>query len=89
MKIKYGKKFLKELADIPSAHRIPIEKFVFEILPQLNSIYESNKIESLKGYKNYYKSRFGNYRVVLMYEEELRTVERVLHRKEFYRYFPS
>ena len=65
MKIVYSKKFLKELALIPSESRTHVEKFIFEILPQIKNVYESDKIESMKGYKDYFKIRFGNYRVGL------------------------
>lgn len=88
MIIEYSKQFLKELALIPSRSRISIEKFVFEELPRLNNTNESKKIESLKGYRNFFKIRFGNYRVGLQKEGGIIVVKRVLHRKEIYKYFP-
>lgn len=88
MKVIYSKKFLKELSNIPPDYRTTIEKFVFETLPQMQSIHESDKIESLKGYKNFYKIRFGSYRVGLKTEGELLSIERVLHRKDIYKQFP-
>ena len=88
MKVLYSRKFLKELSQIPSKERIKIEKFVFEVIPHLKTISESYKIESMKEYKNYYKVRFGDYRVGLRNEKDLIILERVLHRKEIYRYFP-
>ena len=88
MKIEYSKKFLKELALIPSESRIPIEKFIFEIFPQFNNIYECNRIVPMKGYKDYFKIRFGNYRVGIKKEGDFIIVKRVLHRKEIYKYFP-
>lgn len=51
MKVKYRKKFLTDLAKIPSTDRKAIEKFAFEEVPTLNSIGESGRIERLKGYK--------------------------------------
>ena len=88
MRVEYSKQFLKELARIPSKTRVSIEKFIFDELPDLNNISESRKIESLKGYKDFFKIRFGNYRVGLLKENEIIVVRRVLHRKEIYRYFP-
>ena len=88
MRVEYSKQFLKELAHIPSKTRVSIEKFIFDELPDLNNISESRKIESLKGYKDFFKIRFGNYRVGLLKENEIIVVRRVLHRKEIYRYFP-
>jgi mRNA-degrading endonuclease RelE of RelBE toxin-antitoxin system len=42
----------------------------------------------MKGYLGFFKVRFGNYRVGLSLEGDGIVFERVLHRKEIYRYFP-
>jgi mRNA interferase RelE/StbE len=88
LKTLYSKKFLKDLAPIPKNERISIEVFVFETLLKLNSLSEIGKCEKLRGYQNYYKARFGDYRVGLKLEGETLVLERVLHRKDIYRYFP-
>ncbi len=89
MKVSYRKLFLEDLARVPTAVRQRIEKFVFEEAPKLNALGESGKIERLKGYKACYKIRFGDYRVGLkVVEDETISFERVLHRKEIYRFFP-
>ena len=88
MKIEYRKKFLKELSKIPSPIRRNIEKFAFEYVPSLESIFNSDKIEKLKGYDRYYESRFGDYRIGMQLKDEKFVFERALHRKEIYRYFP-
>jgi mRNA interferase RelE/StbE len=88
LNIEYRKKFLKELSKIPLPYRTNIENFVFDYLPTLKSITEANHIEKMKGYHEYYKVRFGSYRVGLRYSDEILTLERVLHRKEIYKYFP-
>ena len=88
MKLLFNKRFLKDLADIPREYRITIEKFIFETLPNYKSLNECNKTEKMKGFKNYYKIRFGDYRVGLKYEMDTVILERVLHRREIYRFFP-
>ena len=88
MKVEYRKPFLKELARIPSRQRNEIEQFVFEKLPAMKSISESGRIERMKGYPGFYKVRFGHYRVGLKIENETVILERALHRKDIYRYFP-
>ena len=88
MTIEYRKKFLKELSKIPLPYRTNIENFVFEYLPKLKSINEANRIEKMKGYHDYYKIRFGSYRVGIRFSDKILTLERVLHRKEIYKYFP-
>ncbi len=88
MKTLYSKKFLKDLATIPKNERVSIEVFAFETLVKLDSIPATGKCEQLRGYQNYYKVRFGNYRIGLKLEGETLILERVLHRKDIYRYFP-
>ncbi|MCB0263855.1 MAG: type II toxin-antitoxin system RelE/ParE family toxin [Calditrichaeota bacterium] len=86
--IFYRKKFLKDLSKIPEKYRTRIEQFVFEEIHQIPSIAEHRKIEKMSGYPDYFKIRFGEYRVGLQINEDELTFERVLHRKEIYKYFP-
>lgn len=88
LKIEYQKKFLKDLADIPSVHRREIEDFVFDYLPNCKTLADSGKFEKMSGYDNCYKARIGNYRVGIIFENGTITLKRVLHRKEIYRFFP-
>jgi mRNA interferase RelE/StbE len=88
MKIVYRKSFLKELSKIPSETRLKMEIFVFEELPKANSIFEVGTIEQMKGYRSYYKVRFGSYRIGLKLENDKVIMEKALHRKDIYRYFP-
>ncbi len=88
MKVEFRKRFLKELSKIPPSVRQEIENFVFIKTSSLKTIFEISKIEKMKGYPNYYKVRFGSYRVGLKLEDDTINFERVLHRKDIYRYFP-
>jgi len=88
VKVKYQKKFLKELARIPLKRREQIEKFVFEEVPTMKSLTESGNIEQITDYPGYYKVRFGDYRVGIRVENDTVSFERVLHRKDIYRFFP-
>ena len=88
MKIEYRKKFLKEPSKIPKGERSKIKNFVFEELPEANSIFELGRIGQMKGYPTYYKVRFGQYRIGLKMENDRVILERALHRKDIYLYFP-
>ena len=88
MKVVYKKRFLKELAKIPSEQRRKIEHFVFEDAPALTSISQGSSVKKLRGFKTYYRVRFGDYRVGLRLEDDILTFERVAHRKDIYRLFP-
>ena len=65
-----------------------VESFVFHDLPGYNSFSEIPKIQKLSGYKNYYKIRFGDYRLGVRFSDNVLYIERILHRKEIYRYYP-
>ena len=88
MQIEYRKKFLKELSKLPSHYSSQIEEFVFVILPTSENLEEIGRVEKMTGYKNYFKIRFGNYRVGLKKDNQSIIVETVKHRKEIYKFFP-
>lgn len=88
MLVKVKKSFLKQLAFVPKDVRDRIELFVFETLPMLESLGQSGKIEKMHGYKSCFKVRFGDYRVGIIYENEVVVVKVVMNRKEIYRFFP-
>jgi mRNA interferase RelE/StbE len=88
VEVRYNKKFLKDLSIIPSKERLKIETFVFQEILGFQEITSIGTLEKLKGYSNHYKMRFGNYRVGVSYSNDVLTFERVLHRRDIYRYFP-
>jgi len=88
VKIKYRKKFLKELSKIPFDIRLKIESFVFEQLPEAKSIHQIGKIEQMKDYPFYFKVRFGSYRIGMRIQDDVIILEKALHRKDIYRHFP-
>jgi len=88
MKVAYRKRFLKDLATLPSHIRPTIERFVFNELPAVDSLQAIGKVEKLKGQEGYFKIRFGEYRVGLSFSNDTVTLERVLNRKDIYRKFP-
>lgn len=88
MTIQFRKRFLKDLAQLPSKPRELIEGFAFQEINSLTSLSQSGKIEQLKGYPGFYKIRFGDYRVGLRADGDVVIFERALHRKDIYRFFP-
>ena len=88
MKVEIKKKFLKELSKLPIEYANTIEEFIFDKLPTYNNLSEIGKVEKMTGYKNYFKIRFGDYRIGLKKENQNIIVEIVKHRKEIYKYFP-
>jgi mRNA interferase RelE/StbE len=89
LEITYTKTFLKDLSKVlPVNRRLKIEKFVFEDLPVLSSIENAGNIEKMTGQGNYYKVRFGDYRVGIFKNKNTIELQRVLNRKDIYKFFP-
>lgn len=86
----YKKTFLKELKKLPKDIRVKIERLCFDVLPDIEHLSDIKGLEKLVGYGNYYKVRFGDYRVGVEIDTEKKVIVccRVLHRKEIYRYYP-
>lgn len=89
MQVVFTKTFLKDLAKVfPANRRKQIEYFVFEELQNINSLEEIGSAEKMTGYKDFYKIRFGDYRIGIYKSEKSIELRRVLNRKEIYKYFP-
>ncbi len=88
MQILINKQFLKELAVIPAKDRKRIEMFIFSDMPTYKNLADIPGIRKLKGYTYYYRIRFGDYRIGVAYRNDNVSLERLLHRKDIYKYFP-
>jgi|GEM_PF-4162355 len=62
MEIRVNKTFLKELVRIPANQRKKIEQFVFSDARAFEKQEDIPNLRKLKGYKYFYRIRFGNYR---------------------------
>ena len=89
MKVAYRKLFLKDLHSLRHSDVYGrIKELVFETLPDSQALSEVAGLKSLRQSKNAFRIRLGEYRIGLKMEGDLIEVVRVLHRKDFYRYFP-
>ena len=53
-----------------------------------SSIAELGIVEKMQGYRGYYKSRFGSYRVGMKLENDTLILQVVMDRKDIYKFFP-
>ena len=88
MKIKLKKTFIKDLKRVPSETRSLIEHLVFKEGPEMGAISEIKNIKKIQGYNQFYRVRFGHYRVGFEERGNEIVFYRVLHRKDIYRKFP-
>lgn len=89
MRVAYRKSFLKDLKQLK---RQPVYQKVyvlaFETLPKAETIQCLSNVKALVGSVNRYRIRIGDYRIGFEVSEDEVEMLRVLHRREFYRYFP-
>jgi mRNA interferase RelE/StbE len=88
MEIRINKTFLKEMAKLPQNQRTKVEDFLFNELETYNNFHKIPGIQKLKGYNNYYRIRFGTYRAGIRVEGNMIYFERLLHRKDIYKFYP-
>lgn len=89
MKTQYLPSFLKDIKALKSTPVFEsIRALVFEEIPNILDFAEIRQVKKLKGYENAYRIRVGDYRLGLTFDDETIIFYRVLHRKDFYNYFP-
>lgn len=88
METAFKRSFLKDLRKLPPDYRRRIEVFALEEAVAADDLGELGRCVKITGYSNYYRKRFGDYRVGFKVERGLITFYRILHRRDIYRYFP-
>ncbi|MCD4717707.1 MAG: type II toxin-antitoxin system RelE/ParE family toxin [Desulfobacterales bacterium] len=89
MEVLYRKVFLKDLKKLKNQPVYDkVFKFAFEILPEAKALKDISGIKAMTGYSKRYRIRFGDYRVGIELQGDMVDIRRVLHRRDFYRYFP-
>ncbi len=89
MQIEYGEQFLKDLKKLKTTNVYgSLKAYCFEELPSQPSLASIRNLKKMQGYQQYYRIRFGDYRIGLKDDGERIVLMRVLHRKDIYRFFP-
>lgn len=89
MKVKYLPTFIKDLKKLKKqAVYTDLCELVFEIVPEYSDLTAIPKLKKLKGEKNAYRIRLGDYRIGFFFEDDHIIFSRVLHRKDIYKHFP-
>ena len=89
MEVEYRQAFLKDLKQLKSSTSYQrIYELAFTTLEIINTLEEIPDIKAMRGYTGRYRIRIGNYRIGIEVNGDVIEVMRVLHRREFYRYFP-
>jgi mRNA-degrading endonuclease RelE of RelBE toxin-antitoxin system len=89
MKTNYLPTFIKDIKSLKSTSSYSaIQNLVFTDILAVQNLKEISNLKKLKGDDNAYRIRVGDYRIGFFLEDDTITFARVLHRREFYRYFP-
>jgi mRNA-degrading endonuclease RelE of RelBE toxin-antitoxin system len=89
LKVEYRKQFLKDLKKLKKQPVYQqIYNLVFTTLSEATSIQNLPNVKALTGTNNRYRIRVGDYRIGIELNGDTLEIMRVLHRREFYRYFP-
>ena len=88
MKVLYRASFAKDLRGIKSKEILSRIKEAIEQVEKAQNLQEVTSIKKLKGGRNYYRIRVGEYRIGVIIEGDEISFVRCLDRKEIYRYFP-
>jgi mRNA interferase RelE/StbE len=88
VKALFRASFAKDIRSIKSKDILSRIKEVVEQVEKAQSLQEITNIKKLKGGRNYYRIRVGEYRIGLVVEGNEITFVRCLDRKEIYRHFP-
>jgi mRNA interferase RelE/StbE len=89
LNVQYRQLFLKDLQKLKKqAIYERIHELAFVTLPKTSSIQELLNVKALVGTTNRYRIRVGDYRIGFEINGDTIELMRVVHRREFYRYFP-
>ncbi len=88
MNIEFRKTFEKDLREINDGSLLAKVKSVIIAVEAANSLDDIANLKKLKGDEGYFRIRIGDYRLGLFLDGETILFVRIIHRREFYRYFP-
>jgi len=89
LKAEYLPTFIKDLKALKSTpFYTTIRNFAFQEVLASQNIGDLSNIKKLKAQSNAYRVRIGDYRIGFFLTDDTITFSRILHRREFYRYFP-
>ena len=88
MELKFRKTFFKDFDKLPNNIKKKVNILIFKKLISINSTKEIPNFKKMKGDKEFYRIRLGEYRIGIHFLNNELTFYRILHRKDIYKYFP-
>ncbi len=88
MNTQFKESFLKDLRAIKDRDLLARVNEIIQAVEKAQTPQEIPNLKKLRGERNYFRIRIGDYRLGLKIEGQLVTLVRLLNRKDIYRYFP-
>jgi mRNA interferase RelE/StbE len=88
MKVRVDKSFEKDIDNIRDPKILKKISLCIEQVIKSDSIKEIPNLKKLKGFKEHYRIRIGDYRAGIVIKNNEATFERFLDRKDIYKYYP-
>lgn len=88
MKTAFRESFARDLKLVRDKQVLSRVKRVIESVEQADSLDGLPNIKKLRGPKNYFRLRLGDYRIGVVVESDTVLFVRFLDRKDIYKYFP-
>jgi len=88
VKIRFEASFARDLKNIREKVLLNRIAKIIDEAKKADNAKQINSLKKLKGYDNFYRLKFGDYRLGIEIINNEIIFTRFLHRKEIYRYFP-
>ena len=88
MRVEFRRTFEKDLRKIRDQTVLGKIKAIIELVEAAQTLDQVANVKKLKGEDGYFRIRLGDYRIGLFLQEDTILFVRIMHRREFYRYFP-
>jgi len=90
MEIFFKRTFLKDYKRLPKELLEEVKEICNSIFPRIKNLadFKEYPIRKIRGFKNYYRIKIGDFRIGFKKSDNQVIFMRVLHRKDIYKYFP-
>ena len=88
MELEFRESFGKDIDKIQDKKVMKTCFDIIELIPNINRLSDIPHIKKLKGSKNFYRIRIGDYRIGVEFKDSKLIFKRFLLRKDVYKYFP-
>lgn len=88
MKIEFKESFRKDLKAVKDKLVLAKVKAAIEASEKADTLDKITNLKKMRGSRDYFRIRIGDYRIGLKLERETLVFIRFLNRKDIYRYFP-